>query len=359
MNYLPGLLFLSLTFQAEQLTAQGMEYGVLMHAPTWKSATFETPTGMFSDKTLSGLYLRISQQAAPGEFNTSHLLSYIGGEGWKLTTHSITSMANDQMHQIWTFERPAKSQGRPSSAIEIEVTGDWLGGSAEDIKRVLLSSSSELFRFFPGRKIHPIIVKRSASGPMVTFQRGPNNEYNVLLNTQGTFWSQYSYQFAHEFCHIMCNYDEPKNNHWFEETICELASMFALRKMSETWKTTPPYANWKSYAPSLFEYAANLIKEGQLPEGKTFIQWFEENRSELANSDGGLRAKNKIVAAQLLTLFEAMPAEWQAVQYLNGWKSEGNQPFDEFLKSWRQNSPEEHQAFIESVAEKFGIKLAL
>jgi hypothetical protein len=358
MNSLP-LLFLTVTFPAEHLLAQGLEYGILTHrhAPGWSSATWETPAGKFSDKTLRGLHQRVSKQAASGEFNASHLLSYIGSDGWKLKTHSIAANENNWMHQVWTFERPGKSQGNLSNKIEIEVTGDWLGGSSENIKQVLLSSSSEIFRFFPGRKIHPVIVKRSASGPMVTFQRGPNNEHNVLLNTQGTLWAQYSYQFAHEFCHIMCNYDEPKNNHWFEETVCELASMFAMRRMSETWKTKPPYSNWKGYAPSLFSYAANLIKDGQVPEEKTFIKWFEENRTELGKSDGGLRAKNKIVAVELLPLFEAKPAEWQAVQYLNGWKSEGNQPFDAFLKSWRQNAPEKHRPFIENIAEKFGIKL--
>jgi hypothetical protein len=357
VKYLPCLLSLTLTLPSGFLAAETLEYGILTYAPFWKSATWEVSNQTITDKTLRGLYQRVSKQAAPGEFNRSLLLSHLGNEGWRLTTHSITAMLNSSLHEVWTFVRPGKSQGKATTKIEIRVTGDWRGGSAEDIRRVLLSAGSEIFRLFPGRKIHPIIVKRSASGPMVTYERGPNNEYIVLLNTQGTFWSQYSYQFAHEFCHIMSNYDEAKNNQWFEETLCEMASMFAMRRMSETWKTKPPYSNWKSFAPHLYDYAANLIKEGQVPEGRAFIQWFEENRAELLKSEGGLRARNKIVAAQLLPLFEAEPAEWQAVQYLNGWRAEGNQPFDEFLKSWWQTAPEKHRPFIESIAQKFGIKL--
>jgi hypothetical protein len=357
MNHIPYLLLFALNFPAVFLAAETVEYGILTDAPFWKSATWEISNRSFSDKTLRGLFQRVSKQPAPGEFNQSLLLSHLGSGGWKLTTHSIAVMPNSSLHQVWTFQRPGKSQGKSGTKIEIQVTGDWLGGPRENIKQVLLSASSELFRFFPGRKIHPVIVKRSSSGPMVTYKRGPNNEHNVLLSTRGTFWAQYSYQFAHEFCHIMCNYDEPKNNQWFEETVCELASMFAMRRMSETWKTKPPYSNWKSYAPHLFKYAANLIKEGQVPGGKKFVQWFKANQAELVKSGGGLRAKNKIVAAQLLPLFEATPSEWPAVQYLNGWRSEGNQPFDEFLKSWWQAAPEKHRPFIASIAEKFGIKI--
>ena len=113
MNYLPTLLFLAINFISGFLTAEALEYGILTHAPVLNSATWETPTGKFSDKTLRGLYQRVSKQAATGEFNASHLLTYIGSDGWKLKTHSSAPKQINLTHQVWTFERPGKSQGKP------------------------------------------------------------------------------------------------------------------------------------------------------------------------------------------------------------------------------------------------------
>ena len=39
-----------------------------------------------------------------------------------------------------------------------------------------------------------------------------------------------------------------ESNLWFEETICEVASLFALEKLALEWNQSAPYANWKPYA---------------------------------------------------------------------------------------------------------------
>ena len=55
-----------------------------------------------------------------------------------------------------------------------------------------------------------------------------------------------AYQFAHEFCHILCNFDDDwKGNNWFEETMCETSSLFVLRRLSKEWEERPPYPAWK------------------------------------------------------------------------------------------------------------------
>ncbi|MCP6756902.1 hypothetical protein NL533_35270, partial [Klebsiella pneumoniae] len=79
-------------------------------------------------------------------------------------------------------------------------------------------------------------------------QRNDAREIVLKLDTSNTFWSQYAYQFAHEFCHVLCGYreDDP-GTQWFEETLCETASLFVLRAMAREWKTAPPYPHWKDY----------------------------------------------------------------------------------------------------------------
>ena len=126
---------------------------------------------------------------------------------------------------------------------------------SEDVRRVLQSTAEQFWPYFPDRTLPPILVEPQG-GPIVLFQRRPQGEYQVRLNTGNMLWAQHAFQFAHEFTHILCNYDAtPHRNKWFEESLCELGSLFALRRMAEVWTVQPPYPNWKSYAKALGDYA--------------------------------------------------------------------------------------------------------
>ncbi len=225
-----------------------------------------------------------------------------------------------------------------------------------DVKKVLNSAASTLWVYFPDKKLAPVLVEPQG-GPIVLYRRGPNGEFNVRLATGKTFWLQYSYQFAHEFCHILCGTveDEPSNK-WFEESLCEMASIFALRKMSETWQTSPPYPNWSSYSKALRDYAADRIAKGQLPERMTLARWYLENEKDL-RKDPCLREKNTIVAVALLPLFEEQPEQWAAVATLNTSATQRQRTFRQYLSDWLAASPERHRPFIRRIAEKFAITL--
>jgi len=235
--------------------------------------------------------------------------------------------------------------------------GGWGGGPTENIQKVCHSAAMELWKHFPDRRLSPIVVSRSRSGPIVLYERLADGQYQIRLDSQDTYWAQFSFQFAHEFCHILCGYRErPHPNKWFEESLCELASLYSMRQMSETWKTAPPYPNWKSFAPHLKDYADKRIAKGRLPENTTLAKWYEENAKELRGSPT-LREKNEIVAVALLPLFEKEPSHWEAVGYLNAGKTFKNQTFEDFLTQWRYFAPQRHKAFIQQIAAAFDIRL--
>jgi len=227
--------------------------------------------------------------------------------------------------------------------------------SAPDIEKVLASAAEELWKNFPERTL-PAIDVEPQGGPVTNFRRAEDGAYHVQLNTGGTFWSQYAYQFAHEFCHILCNYRQgPRNNKWFEESLCELASIYALRGMARTWQTHPPYPNWKDYSKSLNSYADDLLKQGQLPAGLTLAQWFAQQREELAK-DPVQREKNRVVAVALLDLFETAPEHWEAVGYLNQGDTGWARSFAVYLADWEAQCPQRHKAFVRQIAQRLGIK---
>lgn len=224
------------------------------------------------------------------------------------------------------------------------------------VKRILNSTARELWKYFPNRKLPPILVT-AKGGPISLFERGENGEIRVKLDTGEAYWAQYAYQFAHEFCHILCNYDDDKSrSKWFEESLCEMASIYAIRRMAESWKTDPPYKGGENFCKSLAEYADQRIDVGKLPEGETFAQWFAREREAL---DGRpyQRDKNTVVAVMLLRVFEESPEHWEAVTWLNAVKSTPKQGFRQYLTDWQQHCPPEHQEFVRQLAARFGVAL--
>lgn len=245
----------------------------------------------------------------------------------------------------------------PTHLPKIEVVGTFGDAQPNDIAAVLRSAVGELSRYLPQRKDDLIRVAYSKEGPIVLYDRGPNREYQVRLNVEGRYWSQFAYQYAHEHCHILCNYRAGKNpNKWFEESLCELASIFVIRRMSHTWQENPPYPNWKSYHASLAKYAEEHVAGKGLPAGKTLAEWYREQEAELRKTATD-RPRNQIVALALLPLFEKEPAHWLAVDSLNSKESSADQPFAEYLENWHAAAPASERTFIAKIAHEFGVKI--
>ena len=251
----------------------------------------------------------------------------------------------------------------PGHTLDVRIEpGQWGGAQAADMQKVLLSSAGELWKYCPQRKLKPIIIQRSKEGPITLYNKGPGDEYIVRLDVEGAYWCQFAYQFAHEFCHVLTNYDRRKGdkNQWFEEALGELASMYAVTAMGQTWQVAPPYPNWKGYAGNLTKYADELLKKegSDLPPGQTLAAWYKANESDL-RADPYKRDKNRIVAKCLLPLMQKSPESWEAFGCLNNSAPDGEASFASYLKAWYKDAPAKHQPFVKSVAEMFGVATAL
>jgi hypothetical protein len=250
-----------------------------------------------------------------------------------------------------------KAAAPPTEARQLAIRvigGEEWKCEVRDVEKVLDSAAGELWRYCPERKLPPIEVS-PRGGPIVLFGRGKDGQIRVRLNTGERLWAQMAYQFAHEFCHILCEFDDKHApTKWFEESLCETASLFALRRMAETWQKDPPYPNWRSYAPHLAEYAAERLKKAKPPAGKTFPQWYRDN-AEALRANATDRDRNTVVAGALLPLLEADPQAWQSVSYLNKETFPGPYTFQDHLKAWRRLCPEKQKAFVSKVAAAFQI----
>jgi len=164
----------------------------------------------------------------------------------------------------------------------------------------------------------------------------------IYLSSYDRLWSKYSYQFAHELCHHVIDSDFYTTNDkfgWFEETLCELASIFCLDKMSQTWLTNPPYPNWKDYSTALTDCVREIIEKPENKISKSFKNWLSENLDALFK-DRYKREENRIIALQLFPLFKNRPEFWTTIQYLKFIKVIDEMTFDNFIDAWTELVPE-------------------
>lgn len=144
-----------------------------------------------------------------------------------------------------------------SKPLDIEVQAAGFGKvSAADITAVLESAAGEIWRHCPHAQLSGIDVYNRTDHPQTNFKREPNGRVAIGLTAKNTYWAEYSFQFAHEFCHALANFaNNPQRlvryprhaNFWLEESLCEMASLFTLRAMGRSWRTAPPYSVWRAF----------------------------------------------------------------------------------------------------------------
>ena len=240
---------------------------------------------------------------------------------------------------------------------EIEIKPNiWGGASTKDIQKILNSAAGQLWPHAYQTKLSPIKIERSRTGPIVLYRRGEKGEYLMRLDTEKTFWSQYAFQFAHEFGHIICGYKKgDQSNLWFEETLCETASLYALRGMTKEWKTKPPYPNWKSYGQAFAKYAQDRLKKYPWPDDQSIGDWFLAKKYNLAQQPAN-RGRNVQLASRLLPLFEEKPSRWGACAFINVKKTNKRRSFSTYLEDWKKSCKTAEQIkFVEKIALLFKV----
>lgn len=250
------------------------------------------------------------------------------------------------------------------SGLTVRVEGEGWGSAARDEVETLLNAvADELTGGAAHGLAGPIVVSYAAGSPVTLFDKGHEGEYRVHLSARNRGWAQYVYQFGHELCHILSNYDQRahdaarRTTQWFEEALCEAAGLFVLRSMAVRWRTDAPYPGWEAYAPSLASYAERLVAEPhrQLPPGVSAASWLEGRLAGLA-ADPYRRDDNEVVANLLLPHFERDAARWVVLRYLNLEAAGTSDGFAGYVREWRKEVPDEYRSFIDAIASTLGLR---
>jgi len=181
--------------------------------------------------------------------------------------------------------------------------------------------------------------------------------FNVFLKPYSRDWRRYVNVFAHELCHVLdANSSTEEKFRWFEETLCQTASLYSMKQLAERWsKSSHPGRH--SYSAYLFEYFRFLYDQPhrKLKPGRSLAGWFQSYGQSL-ESRWEDYSKNDLMARRLLPFFDSFQGSWQTLTYLN--KIKHAVDFQDYLRRWRKLVPHEQKAFVESLAMSFGYSIA-
>ena len=263
-----------------------------------------------------------------------------------------------------TFAGAVPSARAASLTIAVLQDG-WGAANAREVRAITLSAAEEIGRHCPRTRIGTIVVYHRDDHPQTAWERTPDGKISVGLQARDRQCAQIAFQFAHEFCHVLATHSKDARrtpraaggpNLWLEESLCEAASLFALRAMARSWEHRAPFRGWRSYAPEFSGYAQERMRVSGAEGRADFTRWFRQNEPAMRRN-AELRDRNSVVALELLPLFEAESRGWEAVTFMNLGTQDRSQPLDAFLAAWRQDCPPALRPFVTKIAGVLGTRM--
>jgi hypothetical protein len=265
----------------------------------------------------------------------------------------------------------ASQPGRAQGAVSIRVRpGGWGAADPREIAQVLSFVADLLAPAFPRHAGDVIDISYRREGPVTLLERLPDGAYRMYLTVQDTRWEQFTYQFAHEYCHIVTNAEQRSNQdaavrgtQWFEESLCEAVALLALEGVGARWDQRAPVVTVPGYAGAFHRYAELLLNQAhrRLPPGTSadapLENWYLANRAAL-EVDPYQRAKNEVVANVLYTWLRGSQGALESIGYIGveGLQSVGEgQAFAAYFERWRAASPERLRGTVTRVPALFGV----
>ena len=160
-------------------------------------------------------------------------------------------------------------------------------------------------------------VRHKMDNPMCSKE---GDSHIIYISAHDNYWCKWVYQFAHEYCHHLIDgtlSGEWADLLWFEETICELSSIYNLYKMERFCSEV----GLGYFSPSVEEYKENLLnKNAQLYNLSPSGGWYSGYASSLSEV-GYKRDLYNAIAALMFPLFVENPRLWKIILHIGDIRS--------------------------------------
>lgn len=148
----------------------------------------------------------------------------------------------------------------------------------------------------------------------------------IFLSVIENRWCQWIYQFAHEYCHHLVNgglSGEISGLKWFEETICELSSMYHLHLIFMQWSNNSNPIKF-DYAPFLLDYLNDLLTKNHLLSSSIDHPGWLQSWIPLLSEPQYHRDHYNVIATKMYPLFVKNPNLWKIILHfgdMRNWNS--------------------------------------
>lgn len=137
----------------------------------------------------------------------------------------------------------------------------------------------------------------------------------IFLHVTDNYWSKWIYQFAHEYCHHLINgkmSGEIRGLMWFEETICELSSMYHLQMAATQWSCCNLIV-CRHFAPAHQSYLNGLLSQQPQLVHDTHNRGFLQLWLPILEQQTYHRDYYNALAARMFPLFVENPHLWKII----------------------------------------------
>ena len=176
-------------------------------------------------------------------------------------------------------------------------------------------------------------------------------QHIIFIATKDDLWCQWVYQFSHEYCHHLIDGSlsgEWSDLLWFEETICELSSLYNLNKMICYCANN----GLQRYAPSVKSYLEDLLtKNSGAYKLNTEGGWYKQYEASL-KMEGYNRELYNAIAVLMYPLFVDNPNLWKLILSMGDIRSWTS--LEELFNHLEANEDESYSESLGKLRKVFG-----
>lgn len=230
-----------------------------------------------------------------------------------------------------------------SSGLQITVDESWELDDHGRVAEILNETANYLYSHLRDSPQFKVVVGYDRDiGPISLYRKGDQDFDRVLLsNTPLEYRPQIMYQFSHEFCHVISDYNRIRStdskNEWFHEALCELASIFVLHATEE---------------PALKKYIDDYLEESRklLADIEDFGTWILSKEKGLRTRVAGRhdRKTNAVVAYRLHPLFKQYPALWNTLWHL----PKSDSTLEVYIEEWMQSIDDRDSSLLDKLQDR-------
>ncbi len=191
------------------------------------------------------------------------------------------------------------------------------------------------------------VVEPTSDVPMCSKH---GEQHIIYLNTKDNFWCQWAYQFSHEYCHHLIDGSLSggwSDLLWFEETICELSSLYNLNKMIGYCDKI----GYPDYALSVKGYLDDLlVKNNDSFKLSADGGWYGQYELSLKKEKYKRELYNAI-AVLMYPLFVENPNLWKMILYIGDIRSWVS--LDDLFNNLESNADESYKESLSKIRKMF------